>query len=183
MVRFEEINRPGWIEQFWSKVTVSLKDNCWEWSGTKYHGKYGYFKGRVRHPQSNQLLTLSAHRYSYLLHNKEMPLDLFVCHHCDNPGCVNPNHLYLGSCQRNTQDACTRGLIGHAKGSKHGRAKLNENHVENIYKFFYQDKKSKRQIAVLLNVSYCTIDDILRGYRWKHLFNELTNKYKITARV
>ena len=188
MIRFEEINRPGWVEQFWSKVAVKSKDQCWEWLGARYHGKYGYFKGRVRHPETDQPIGLAAHRYSYLLHNKEMPFDLFVCHHCDNPGCVNPHHLYLGSCQRNTQDACDRGLIGHVKGSRHGRSKLNEQQVEQIYIQFYVYQESKKDIAKKMGVSYCIVDNILTGYRWKHLHKELTKKYspkvkKMTRRL
>jgi len=172
----KDVYKPGWTEQFWSKVAKKSANRvCWEWIGARYNRGYGFFKGRVKY--NDRLITVDAHRYSYLLHYNEIPDGMLVCHHCDNPGCVNPKHLYLGDVRKNTQDACDRGLIGHAKGSRHGRSKLTEEQVEWVYQQFYQADLSKSEIAKTLEVTSTQISDILRGRRWKHMHSELTSKY------
>jgi hypothetical protein len=183
---FDHINKPGWREQFWVKVDKKGLDDCWEWLGTRYHGKYGFFKDRVNIFDGENVIgktIMTAHRYSYILHNNEILNGLFVCHHCDNPGCVNPAHLYAADCQRNTQDACDRNLISHAKGSKHGRSVLTEVDVENLYRMYYQDKMGKSEISRLLGTSATNVGDILKGRRWNHLHEPLTNKYRKVIRI
>lgn len=90
----------GFIERF--KARVSVQENgCWIWCGYKQTTGYGQvgFKGQ-------RLLT---HRISYALHFGEAPSDLFVLHRCDNRPCVNPNHLFLGTHQDNTDDMVAKG--------------------------------------------------------------------------
>ena len=176
-MKFEEINRPGWTEQFWSKVHRARKSECWEWQGARYHGRYGYFKDRVTDPNTNKHITLKAHRYSYLLHFNEIPTGLLVCHHCDNPGCVNPHHLYLGTNQRNVQDACDRGLIPHKKGTEHGRSKYPEETIEQIFVLRYINKLPLARIAKELEISEGLVCDVLSGRRWQHKHQEWNGKY------
>ena len=81
------------------QTKINPETGCWEWQGAK--NKKGY--GRLA-----QGLT---HRLMYALWFKEEPGDRFVCHHCDNPGCINPTHLFLGTHQDNMEDAYQKGRI------------------------------------------------------------------------
>ena len=98
------------IDRFFEKI---IKTNtCWIWNGPKNKGGYGFFsKGRRIDGK------ILAHRYSFEIHNKIKPNSLYVLHKCDNPPCVNPDHLYLGTQVENMSDAAIRGRM--PKGKKH----------------------------------------------------------------
>ena len=88
------------IERFWDRVDKKGPDECWEWFGQKNPKGYGYVK-----PYG------LTHRFSYELHTGEKPGELFVCHSCDNPPCVNPAHLWLGTVTDNQRDAKAKGRL------------------------------------------------------------------------
>ena len=90
-------------ERFWRHVDKSAPNGCWEWVGNVDRGGYGI----ICRPRRQG--TTTAHRYSAALHFGMFDRRLFVCHHCDNRRCVNPEHLYLGDQLTNTQDMLDRG--------------------------------------------------------------------------
>jgi hypothetical protein len=91
---------PGTLEErFWAKVNKS--GECWEWLGTKNPGGYGCFKVNYK--------MRKAHRVAYELGHGSIPADLCVLHRCDNPGCVRPDHLFLGTRSENMQDMQKKG--------------------------------------------------------------------------
>ena len=89
-------------ERFWAKVEIIPFHGCWEWTASQNRLGYGLIHEKRR--------MLKAHRVSWELHyGKVIPAGLFVCHHCDNPGCVNPSHLFLGTNTDNLRDMSAKG--------------------------------------------------------------------------
>jgi hypothetical protein len=99
------------IQNFWAKVSVRGKDECWEWRGARQSKGYGSFSIGGK--------TYLAHRISWMLVNGRMPLEyLQVLHSCDNPPCCNPNHLREGTCLENVHDMISKGRAN-TSGLKH----------------------------------------------------------------
>jgi hypothetical protein len=89
------------LKRFYDKVEKGQKGECWNWIAAKTSKGYGCFKlkGKV----------LLAHRLSYLISVGQINPKMDICHHCDNPSCVNPNHLFQGSRSENMKDSVRKG--------------------------------------------------------------------------
>lgn len=98
-------------QRFWAKVEMR-PSGCWEWTGRRDSRGYGRISApRGLHPRDRRP-ALGAHRLSWEMLNGQIPAGLFVCHHCDNPPCVNPFHMFLGDARLNGQDMAAKGRGG-----------------------------------------------------------------------
>jgi hypothetical protein len=106
-----------------------------------------------------------AHRVSYELVAGDIPDDLLVCHHCDNPPCVNPAHLFLGTVADNAVDAVAKGRW--ARGERSPMSKLTRDDVDEIRALFESGAFSKMDLSRRFGVSHTTIRRIVAGTTWR----------------
>ena len=146
------------IERFESRIKKS--ENCWEWNGGKSVLGYGRFwlDGRDQR----------AHRVSYQFYVGEIPDGLNVCHRCDNPGCVNPDHLFLGTTTDNARDRMNKGRGFRPTGERHHMAKLTEEKVKEI-RARHSDGARGDDLAKEFCVSEPTISMIVCGHIWANV--------------
>ncbi len=160
-------------QRFWDKVHKREDDECWIWTGARV----GYRKrdrsdgyGRIWDGKCYK----NAHRYSYELHYGKISDGLYVCHSCDNPPCVNPNHLWLGTAYENNLDMHRKGRwkkrnkIRKAKTEKHG-TKLTLTQVKEMRKL--RDSNPKIYKLKVLGEMFCvdcsTVSQIVNYKAWK----------------
>jgi len=127
----------GNVNNFWAKVEKT--ETCWLWLGAK--SDFGHGRFRISRKKEHR-----AHRFSWMLHNGEIPLGLVVCHKCDIPACVNPDHLFLGTMRDNTA------------GSK-----LTPENVEKIL----VDNRTGRVIAEEYGICQQSVSLIKRRINWR----------------
>ena len=145
------------LRNFCLKVAKSSDGGCWEWVGAKWNRQYGTFRLQAK--------TYIAHRVAYFLATGKQPGQLCVCHICDNPGCVNPSHLFLGTVADNMADRDHKGRQNHPSGEQHCRAKLTEKQVLRIR----ASDKTLQAIADKYGVTRQTISHIKTRKTWKHI--------------
>lgn len=133
-------------------------DACWVWVGLR--DKDGY--GRVK---PNETGTTRAHRIAFVVTNGSIPSGLHVCHRCDNPPCVNPAHLFLGTPADNTHDAVHKGRMAH--GERHHLSKLTVSQVRQIRESRAARHTPVRELARVFGVSKSNIEFIVNGSTWK----------------
>lgn len=106
-------------ERFFEKVAKAPNGGCWNWIGQK--SQLGYGRIMIGSRTDNSRRKVFAHRVSYELHFGKISDDLVVCHKCDNPGCVNPQHLFLGTQKDNMADAKEKGRVRKPENNTHCR--------------------------------------------------------------
>lgn len=151
--------------RFWSGVLRGLPEDCWVWTKSvdnRGYGKLSSRRGKGGSPER-------AHRVSWELHFGTIPQDKEVCHRCDNPRCVNPNHLFLGTHRDNMDDAVAKHRMAH--GSNHCCAKLSEQDVVEI-RALRHDGVAQRTIARMFGVTHSAIEKIDNGQNWKHVSSQ-----------
>ena len=141
--------------RFLEKVDVKGKYDCWEWKAFKFKG-YGRFYLNGKH---------YAHRASWNLYNGQIPKGMCVLHHCDNPGCVNPEHLFLGTQLDNIKDMIKKGRF--VSGELSGGSKLSTNQVIEIRNKYVPRKYTLSMLSNEYKVSTRCIWEILKNKTWR----------------
>ena len=148
------------LARFWANVDKNGPNGCWLWTGSRIlSGGYGSFYAR-RKP-------IRAHRYSWSLVNGPIPSGLFICHRCDVPLCVNPEHLFLGTPLDNIRDMDTKGRRGDSRvfGPRNASTKLTEWQARTI--------KHSREKCVLLALKFGVTPQLVslikRNEVWRHV--------------
>lgn len=142
-------------DRFWPHVEKS--EGCWMWTASTWsfgHGRMSAGGGR----------DTGAHRVSWEIHYGPIPDGLQVLHRCDNPSCVRPDHLFLGTHTDNMHDMITKGRNMH--GDQHTKAKLTSADVTRI-RLLVRRGAVQRRVARLFDVSPSTICEVVSGKRWK----------------
>lgn len=147
--------------RFWKKVSKQKEDECWIWNAYKHKKGYGYF-----HANGS---VMKSHRISFILENKTLiPKGMCICHSCDNPSCVNPNHLWMGTNMDNIKDSLMKGRRIGLRGEKNNSCKLKSKEVLKIRELFLQKIKAKH-IAKMFNIGISMIYAIKQRRNWKHI--------------
>lgn len=146
-------------QYFMTFFEINAVSGCWEWLGKK-RGGYGMFSA----DHKNHL----AHRLMYVKYNGNIPENKNVCHKCDNPSCVNPQHLWLGTHQENMTDMITKKRDKKSYGSANHLATITEKEAREI-KIKHKEGMNMREIHRALNISYRVIQHICAGESWKHI--------------
>ena len=154
------------MRRFWEKVMKS--SGCWIWKGA--HNQEGYGSIGIGSRTDGTRRLIKAHRMCWYLTYGVIPVGMCVLHRCDNPTCVNPDHLFLGTHADNMRD---KKIKGRAKtgpllfGEAHPRSRLHAEDVHKIRKMSSEEGLSQSQIGKLFGVSQTHVGRILRKQRWR----------------
>ena len=150
--------------RFLNKLVRKRLDECWDWLGAKTQDGYGRIVVKNKK-------VVGAHRYSYQYFTRDrIPKNYFVCHKCDNPGCVNPNHLFIGKPRDNSKDMVLKGrsFRPEQKGELNKNSRLTERDVKNI-RSRYSKGESVKEIVNSLGEQYMAIWLICTRKTWRHI--------------
>jgi hypothetical protein len=157
-------------ERFMEKVNCQEGDQCWLWTaGTNRHG-YGLFN-RATRPSKSTL----AHRYSYELFVGPIPPGKCALHRCDNPRCVRPSHLFIGTRTDNANDKVAKGRARGPRGEKHPRATVTAATVVEVRRAATSGL-SKREIAGRFRLPLRRVRAIVDRETWKHIPEEVSHE-------
>lgn len=162
-------------EWFWNYVEKN--EGCWWWRGSIALNGYGrtFMNGRWHY----------AHRLAWQIAHGVVPAGMYICHSCDNPGCVRPDHLFLGTPADNHHDARSKGRLrsnpptgarhwAHQhpervrRGEANNKAKLTEAQVRELVKA-HRNGSSQTELARQYGIRQSSVWQILAGHTWKHV--------------
>ncbi len=148
-----------------------LETPCWIWAGRRNIDGYG-----IIHVGNGKGAT---HRVSWELHNGPIPDNLCILHKCDNPPCINPDHLWIGTHRDNIEDCIAKGRRGTCanggqKGENNPSAKLNEEQVAQIKFLLEEGQLTQAEIGGMFGVSRDAVNNIKLGRKWAHVKSALS---------
>lgn len=155
------------VRRFWAKVDKRGADECWEWTGSRTRN-YGQLASERSRPP------YKAHRLSWVIHRGPIPAGLHVCHSCDNPPCVNPAHLWLGTDDDNHKDMIRKGRRDYSKtnfarGERVNTAKLTAQQVREIRERYTGDRKTLALLSLEYGITVANILNVIERKTWRHI--------------
>ena len=150
--------------RFLAKVDILGDDECWEWKASRTFDGYGNYRlnGGMR----------KAHRVAYAFYNgAEIPAGLCVLHRCDNPACVNPSHLWLGTRTDNNADmkAKGRGVQNGVKGTAHYRTNFSNADILKIRAMYKSGHYLQREIGDMFGICQSYVSELVNRKKWTHI--------------
>ena len=147
------------FQRFIKHIKANKETRCWEWTRALDKGGYGIFNVN-RKP-------VSAHRWSYEYFKGKIPKGLYVLHKCDNPKCIRPSHLFLGTNQDNTKDRHIKGRS--ASGEAVGTSLLTKSEVLMIRRIYKKGDCTQKSLANTFNVSRACIQAVVTRRNWQNV--------------
>ncbi len=168
-LRFKRNGDPNIAKNRWTDHYFSLEDylnknhqkhsnGCWIWIGNKTQKGYGWTGS---YSEAKKFKIYRAHRLSYHFYKNEIPDGMFVLHSCDNPSCINPEHLFLGTHEDNMKDRELKNRTHRGIGEKNSHSKLTKEQAIYIMKNIY--KKSAYELSIEFGVCEDTVRNIWHG--------------------
>jgi len=159
-----QLNRAEIEQKFWAKVDRKDESECWGWRGSRSQKGYGRIQLYGQ--------KIAAHRLSYMLNHGDIASDKVILHRCDNPSCVNPQHLEVGTVRDNNLDAFSKGRNKYVgayvkSGEGNHKAVLTEVQAREIKRLYGAGGYSQGQLAKRFNVSRGCVWGIVSGSTWK----------------
>lgn len=154
-------------ERFHAKYIPEPNSGCWLWDAAVSTGGYG----RIGDGSSK---VLQAHRVAYEIHRGPIPPGLNVCHRCDVPLCVNPEHLFLGTQRENLDDMTRKGRASRAGlrvqiGERHSRSKVTADQVRAIRHAYDTGLSNQTELGATYGMTPAGIGYIVRRKHWRHV--------------
>ena len=155
--------RKGPLYRLMSNTRITDIDGCWEWVGPKCRDGYGKCWSTLHGEEK-------AHRLAYTLQYGPIPDGMCVCHTCDNPACVNPQHLWLGTSVENTADRHAKGRStgGPGKGTAHHHVTLTEADIP-VIRRRCANGETQRTVAEDYGVTQSVISRVVNRRAWQHV--------------
>lgn len=153
---------PQFVRSFMESRVTKNEDGCWDWNGAVNHFGYGTqsWRGRI----------MPAHRLLYMLtHGVSISKVLEVCHSCDRPICVNPDHMWLGTHHENLRDASLKGRMASLPGEDSPVAKLSNADVIEIRRLFDTGDFTKAALGKMFDCTAMNILHIVKRQSWTHI--------------
>jgi hypothetical protein len=164
------------VDRFWALVDTS--GDCWEWTASRMRSGYGRITVTTDRGKSQAL----AHRVAYELTHGPIPAGLVICHRCDNPACVRPDHLFADTQAVNMRDMTAKGRRARgerqglrlhpecaARGERVASAKLTAEQVREIRRSYEAGELTQKQIGRKYGVSQSGISLLIRRLNWRHV--------------
>lgn len=164
------MNLQNWVpslsdtKRFWRFVKKT--DGCWLWTASKNWDGYGSFSFQI---QRGEKRTITAHRVSWVIHGNKLVNGFEICHRCDVPNCVNPDHLFLGTHTDNVRDCLYKGRFPCRYGDYSGKRKTNADDVRRMREEYSTGGVRQVDLAVKYGLDQTTVSNILIRKTWKHV--------------